>query len=84
MSKHIEEFQLQVYEETKKLFPEGAVDVLVAPEPEPGSPQRASAAVRVIHKATGRVINCSHYDSRIQNRIIATLQLRVACDRGTA
>ena len=76
MKQDLKQFQTQVYEEIKRLFPDGAVEVLVARAPGPGSNEPPSPAVRLVHRATGIAIDCDEYPSQIQNRIIATLQLR--------
>ena len=80
MNEEFKQFQMHVYEDIKRLFPEGAVDVLVAPASGPDSHKPPSAAVRLIHRATGMTVDCDQYPSQVQNRIIATLQLRIACD----
>ena len=82
MSTDFRQFQTQVYEHTKQLFPDGAVDVLVAPAPGPSSNETPSPAVRLVHRATGLSVDCEEYPSQIQNRIIATLQLRTLVTQG--
>jgi protein subunit release factor B len=79
-----EQFTKQVYEETKALFPEGAIEVFVARCRGPGSDEPLSAAVRLVHTATGISVDCDQYSSQRLNLIAATIQLRIACDKKTA
>ena len=71
------EFQACLYDEVKRLFPEGAVEVLVtraqlfqAPDP----------AVRLVHTASGTSVDCAEFPSQQQNYIAAAIRLRIACD----
>ena len=84
MSSDFRQFHMEVYGQTKRLFPDDAVDVLVARAPGAGSDEPLSPAARVVHRATGLSIDCERYPSQIQNRIITTLELRIACDARNA
>jgi hypothetical protein len=72
------EFQTCLYAEVKRLFPEGAVEVLVA-RPE-SFPPVDNPAVRLIHTASGIAVDCDEFPSQQQNYIAAAIRLRVACD----
>ncbi len=65
MKRDFEQFQMQAYEEAKRLFPNDAVEVLVARPPGPGSHEPLSAAVRLVHRATGISIDCDQYPSQM-------------------
>ena len=81
MDADFKQFQMRLYEETKQLFPEGEVEVLVARSLGPGSKEPPSPAIRLIHKPTGIAVDCEQYQSQTQNRILATIRLRIACDK---
>jgi protein subunit release factor A len=84
MGEDFKQFQMRLYEETKQLFPEAEVEVLVARSLGPGSKEPPSPAVRLIHKPTGITVDRERYQSQMQNRILATIQLRIACDKKRA
>ena len=75
-------FSTQIYDEAKKLFPEGAVEVMVSrPAWPPGQPGDFDPAVRLVHAATGVEITCSEFPTQIENYIAAAIRLRIACDK---
>ncbi len=75
------DFSKQIYSEAKKLFPEGAVEVLITRATGPaGQPGKFDATVRLVHKASGIEITCNDFPSQTQNYIAAAIRLRIACD----
>ena len=73
-------FKDQVYKDATRLFPDGAVQVLVArPKFHPDS-MTVDPAVRLVHTATGTEVSCSEYSSQTENFIAAIIRLRIACD----
>ena len=84
MKQEFEQFKARVYEQTKRLFPDGAIEVFLARAAGPGSEEPFNPAVRVVHKETGRSAECSDFPSQVENRVVATLQLRIACDSKSA
>jgi protein subunit release factor A len=74
-------FSRRIYDEAKKLFPEGAVEALVSrPVGPTGQPGNFDPAVRLVHAATGVEITCSDFPTQIENYIAAAIRLRIACD----
>jgi len=71
------EFKKQLYEEVKRLFSEGTLEVLVAP---PKELQPTDPAIRLVHTPTGISVDCNEYPSQIENYIAAAIRLRIACD----
>jgi protein subunit release factor B len=65
MNEDFKQFQMHLYEDIKRLFPEGAVDVLVVRASGPGSKEQPNAAVRLVHRATGITVDCDHYASTV-------------------
>ena len=85
MKRDSQEFKMRLYEQIKRLFPEDEIELLVARAAGPaGSGQPFDPAVRIVHKPTGKSVECNDFPSQVENRIIATLELRIACDKGTA
>jgi protein subunit release factor B len=75
-------FPRQIYDEAKKLFPDGAVQALVCRAAGPGAlPEKSAAAVRLVHTATGIEITCDEFSTQIQNFVAAAIRLRIACDK---
>ena len=76
-------FQQQIYDETKGLFPEGEVQTLICRRSgeQPGA---FGPAVRLIHTPTGIEISCDEFPSQIENYIAAAIRLRIACDNRIA
>jgi protein subunit release factor B len=75
-------FPRQIYDEAKKLFPDGTVQTLVCRATGPGaSPEKLDAAVRLVHTATGIEVTCDEFSTQIQNFVAAAIRLRIACDK---
>ena len=75
-------FQQRIYNDVKRLFPAGSVDVLVARPFGPGKrTEKFDASVRLVHKASGKEVTCGDFPSQIENYIAAAIQLRIECDR---
>jgi hypothetical protein len=75
-------FSRRIYDEAKKLFPEGAVETLVSrPAGPAGQPGNLDPAVRLVHAAMGVEITCSEFPTQIENYIAAAIRLRIACDK---
>ncbi len=75
-------FSRRIYDEAKKLFPEGAVEALVSRPAEPaGQLGSFDPAVRLVHAATGIEITCTDFPTQIENYIAAAIRLRIACDK---
>lgn len=78
------DFQKQMYAEVKRLFPEGAVETLVArPSVSSGQEQSINPTVRLVHTATSIEVTCGDFPSQVENYIAATIRLRIACDFNT-
>jgi protein subunit release factor A len=71
------------YQEARKRFPEGELDVLInrATGPAVKPPKTVSTAVRLVHKPTGVQVTCDDYPTQRQNYVLAAIRLRVACDK---
>jgi hypothetical protein len=75
-------FSRRIYEEAKKLFPEGAVETLtVRPIGPAGYRGQLDPAVKLVHTATGTEAICSDFQTQIENYIAAAIRLRIACDK---
>lgn len=76
-------FPRQIYDESKKLFPNGDVETFVSREhPSPGTPFGAvDPAVRLVHIPTGIEITCADFPSQTENYIAAVIRLSIACDK---
>ncbi len=72
------EFPRQIHDEARKLFPEGAIQILMGRMPGPDA--GPSAAVKLIHNATGIEEICDKFSTQIQNFTAAAIRWRVACD----
>lgn len=79
------EFLKQIYNDVKHLFPDGAVEVLVArPAILSSEPGPIDPAVRLVHTRTGTEASCGEFPSQIENYITAAVRLRIACDKHAA
>lgn len=75
------DFQKQMYDEVKRLFPDGAVETLVARASASGGQVHSiNPTVRLVHTATGIEVTCGDFPSQIENYIAATIRLRIVCD----
>ena len=72
------EFPRQIYEEAKKLFPDGGIRTLTARASGPDSAN--DAAVQLVHEDTGTKITCNEFSSQIQNYVAAAIRMRIAMD----
>ena len=70
-----------IYEDVKKLFPDGAVEKYVVPLAISGGlPQRINPTIRLVHRTRGIEVTCSDFPSQTENLIAAVILLRIACD----
>lgn len=76
-------FSRQIYDDTKKLFPEGTVETLVS-RPSGAPAGTLAPAVRLVHTSTGIEIVCGDFPTQIENYIAAAIRLRIACDKRDA
>jgi protein subunit release factor A len=75
-------FPKRIYGEAKKLFPEGAVETLVARAEGPAGHQGSrDLAVRLVHSPTGIEVTCDDFPSQTENYIAAAIRLGIACDQ---
>jgi protein subunit release factor A len=75
-------FSKRIYDDAKKLFLEGAVEVLITRAAGPAAQGGTfDPAVRLVHKASGIEITCSDFPSQTENYIAAAIRLRIACDK---
>jgi hypothetical protein len=74
------DFQRQIYDEVKSLFPSGTVEVLTSRSIE-SDPSTSIPSVKLIHTSTGIEIVCADFSTQIENFIAASIRLRIACDR---
>ena len=75
------DFPRKIYAEAKRLFPEGAVETLVSRSSgDVESGGMNSAAVKLVHTATGREILCDEFPSQVENFVAASIRLRIQCD----
>ena len=73
-------FTDEVYRDTKRLFSEGAVQILVArPKFDPDR-IAVDPTVRLVHTVTGTEVSCGEYSSQTENFVAAMIRLRIACD----
>ena len=72
-------FARQIYDDAKKLFPDGTVEALVF-RPSGASPGTSETRVRLVHKPTGIEIVCDDFPTQIENYTAAAIRLRIACD----
>ena len=73
-------FAKAVYDDAKRLFPEGELQALVAP-PFGGKPGKLLPDVRLVHLPSGLEVTCAEFPTQTENYIAAALRLRAACDR---
>jgi hypothetical protein len=73
------DFQRQIYDEVKSLFPSGTVEVLTFRAVE-SDPSTSLPAVKLIHTSTGTEIICADFSTQIENFIAASIRLRIVCD----
>ena len=78
------DFSKLIYTESRKLFPKGAVEILVprAKGPTAGLAD-LDASVRLVHKPTGIEVTCNDFPTQIQNYAAAAIRLKIACDKRT-
>ena len=76
-------FSREIYDDAKRLFPDGTVETLVS-RPLEGPAGTSAPAVRLIHTSTGIEIICSDFPTQIENYIAAAIRLRIACDKRDA
>lgn len=73
------DFARDIYDDAKRLFPQGAVEALISRPP--GTPPGGSdPAVQLHHLDTGITIVCADFPTQIENYIAAAIRLRVALD----
>jgi protein subunit release factor A len=77
----MKDFTKTLYPEVKQLFPEGAVQVLVARSKGPGSVAPVDPTIKLVHITSGTSITCDDYASQTKNFITAMVRLRIACDK---
>jgi hypothetical protein len=73
-------FAAAIYDDAKRLFPEGEVQVLLAGLPG-AQPEELLPEVRLIHLPSGLEEICGQFPTQTENYIAAALRLRAACDR---
>lgn len=74
-------FAAQIYEDAKKLFPDGAVQTLSRRiETASGELPKVDSAVRLIHTPTGTTITSEEFSTQYENFVAAVIRLRIACD----
>jgi hypothetical protein len=76
-------FSGQIYDDAKRLFPDGTVETLVS-RPSGAPPATSGPAVRLVHASTGIEIVCSDFPTQIESYIAAAIRLRIACDQRNA
>jgi protein subunit release factor A len=76
-----QDFKRQIYDDVKKLFPDGGIEVLVAKASfSDGMAPPVDSAIRLVHKPSGLQATCGDFPSQIENYIAAAIRLRIACD----
>jgi protein subunit release factor A len=76
-------FSREIYDDAKRLFPDGAVETLVS-RPAGAPSGTLAPAVRLVHTSTGIEIVCGDFPTQIENYIAAAIRLRIACDKRDA
>jgi hypothetical protein len=74
------DFAAQIYEEAKKLFPVGTVEVLTQPAQMSDRQPRIGAAVRLVHTPTGIAVTSEEFSTQYENFVAAAIRMRIACD----
>jgi hypothetical protein len=70
-----------IYEDVKKLFPDGAVEKYVVPLATSGGlPNRINPAIRLVHRTLGIEVTCSDFRTQTENFVAAVIRLKIACD----
>ncbi|HEY3897364.1 MAG TPA: hypothetical protein VGM54_02060 [Chthoniobacter sp.] len=70
-----------IYEDVKKLFPDGAVEKYVVPLAMSGGlPKRINPAIRLVHRTRGIEVTCSDFRTHTENFVAAVIRLKIACD----
>jgi protein subunit release factor A len=77
----MDNFAEAIGREARRLFPEGAVQILVARGHGPESDQPQDPVVKVVHGESGISATCRDYASQTKNLAAALIQLRIACDK---
>jgi protein subunit release factor A len=73
-------FAIAIYDDAKRLFPEGEVQVLIARAPGASS-GKLLPEVRLVHLPSGLEVICHEFPTQTENYIAAAMRLRAACDR---
>jgi hypothetical protein len=70
-----------IYEDVKKLFPDGAVEKYVVPLAISGGlPNRIDPAIRLVHRTRGIEVTCSDFPTQTENFVAAVIRLKIACE----
>jgi len=78
------DFPKRIYDDSRRLFPKGAVEVLLTrAKGPPAGVSDLDPTVRLVHKPTGIKVSCNQYPTQIENYAAAAIRLKIACDKRT-
>lgn len=73
-------FAKAIFDDAKRLFPDGEVRTLIASSPG-AKPGKILPDVRLVHLQSQLEVTCAEFPTQTENYIAAVLRLRAACDR---